>query len=117
MAIWKRIRKYRKMDVTKEEEKMINETHKILGDYNIKVTATTVRVPVYRSHSESVNIEFEHDLDLAEMAKAIDAFPGVQMMDDPQNQIYPMPLYTSEKYDCFVGRLRRDESNPNSFNL
>ena len=102
---------------TKEEMKMINETQKIMEDYDMRITATTVRVPVYRSHSESVNIEFEHDLDLAEMAKAINAFPGVQMMDDPQNQIYPMPLYTSEKYDCFVGRLRRDESNPNTFNL
>ena len=78
---------------------------------------TTVRVPVYRSHSESVNIEFEHDLELKDMAAAINAFPGIQMMDDPSNQIYPMPLYTSEKYDCFVGRLRRDESNPNTFNL
>lgn len=102
---------------TKEEMKMINETRKIMHDDEMRITATTVRVPVYRSHSESVNIEFEHDLELKDMAAAIDAFPGVQMMDDPSNQIYPMPLYTSEKYDCFVGRLRRDESNPNTFNL
>lgn len=102
---------------TKEEMKMVNETKKILHDDELRITATTVRVPVYRSHSESINIEFEHDLDLDEMRKAIEAFPGVQMMDDPANQVYPMPLYTSEKYDCFVGRLRRDESNPNSFNL
>lgn len=102
---------------SKEEMKMVNETRKILHEENMRITATTVRVPVYRSHSESINIELEHDVELSEIAKAIDAFPGVQMMDDPQNQIYPMPLYTSEKYDCYVGRLRRDESNPNSFNL
>ena len=100
-----------------EEMKMINETRKIMHDDEMRITATTVRVPVYRSHSESVNIEFEHDLELKDMAAAINAFPGIQMMDDPSNQIYPMPLYTSEKYDCFVGRLRRDESNPNTFNL
>ena len=102
---------------TKEEMKMVNETKKIFHDDEMRITATTVRVPVYRSHSESFNIEFEHDLELEDMAKAIDAFPGVQMMDDPQEQIYAMPLYTSEKYDCFVSRLRRDFSNPNTFNL
>ena len=101
---------------TKEEMKMINETQKIMEDYDMRITATTVRVPVYRSHSESVNIEFEHDLELADMIKAIEAFPGVQMLDNPQAQEYPMPLYTSDKDDCFVGRLRRDESNPNTFN-
>ena len=102
---------------TKEEMKMINETQKIMEDYDMRITATTVRVPVYRSHSESVNIEFEHDLEFADMIKAIEAFPGVQMLDNPQAQEYPMPLYTSDKDDCFVGRLRRDESNPNTFNL
>ena len=102
---------------TKEEMKMINETQKIMEDYDMRITATTVRVPIYRSHSESVNIEFEHDLELADMIKAIEAFPGVQMLDNPQAQEYPMPLYTSDKDDCFVGRLRRDESNPNTFNL
>ena len=102
---------------TKEEMKMVNETMKIMEDYDMRITATTVRVPVYRSHSESVNIEFEHDLELADMIKAIEAFPGVQMLDNPQAQEYPMPLYTSDKDDCFVGRLRRDESNPNTFNL
>ena len=102
---------------SKEEMKMVNETKKIFHDDAMRITATTVRVPVYRSHSESVNIEFEHDLDLKAMAKAIENFPGVQLMDDPQNQVYPMPLYTSDQSDCFVGRLRRDESNPNTFNL
>lgn len=102
---------------SKEEMKMVNETKKIFHDEKMGITATTVRVPVYRSHSESVNIEFEHDLELADMIEAIKSFPGLQLMDDPQNQVYPMPLYTSEKDDCYVGRLRRDESNPNTFNL
>ena len=102
---------------SKEEMKMVNETKKIFHDEKLGITATTVRVPVYRSHSESVNIEFEHDLELDDMIEAIKSFPGLQLMDDPQNQVYPMPLYTSEKDDCYVGRLRRDESNPNTFNL
>ena len=102
---------------SKEEMKMVNETQKIFDDYNMKITATTVRVPVYRSHSEAVNIEFEHDLELDAMRKAIANFSGVQLLDNPQEQLYPMPLYTSEKNDCFVGRLRRDETQPNTFNL
>ena len=102
---------------TKEEMKMVNETRKILEDYEIKITATTVRVPVYRSHSESVNVELEKDLDLAAIKDAISKFPGVQLQDDPQNQIYPMPIYTSDKNDVYVGRLRRDESAENSFNM
>lgn len=102
---------------TKEELKMVNETKKIFNDKNLKVSATCIRVPVYRSHSESVNIEFEHDLDLTQMRKALAAFPGVQVLDDTEKQEYPMPLYTSEKNDCFVGRLRRDTTQPNTFNL
>ncbi|MBP8743394.1 MAG: aspartate-semialdehyde dehydrogenase [Acidaminococcaceae bacterium] len=102
---------------TKEEMKMVNETRKILEDYDMKITATTVRVPVYRSHSESVNVELEKDLDLAAIKDAISKFPGVQLQDDPQNQIYPMPIYTSDKNDVYVGRLRRDESAENSFNM
>lgn len=102
---------------TKEEMKMVNETRKILEDYDMKITATTVRVPVYRSHSESVNVELEKDLDLAVIKDAISKFPGVQIQDDPQNQIYPMPIYTSDKNDVYVGRLRRDESAENSFNM
>ena len=102
---------------TKEEMKMVNETRKILEDYDMKITATTVRVPVYRSHSESVNVELEKDLDLEAIKDAISKFPGVQMQDEPQNQIYPMPLYTSDQNDVYVGRLRRDESADNSFNM
>ncbi len=102
---------------TKEEMKMVNETRKILHDDTMGISATTVRVPVYRSHSESLNVEFEHDLNPEDMRKALKDFAGVQLLDDPSEQIYPMPLYTSEQDDCFVGRLRRDESNPNTFNL
>ncbi len=102
---------------TKEEMKMVNETRKILEDYDIKITATTVRVPVYRSHSESVNVELEKNLDLAAIKDAISKFPGVQLQDDPQKQIYPMPIYTSDKNDVYVGRLRRDESADNSYNM
>lgn len=102
---------------TKEEMKMVNETRKIMEDYDMRITATTVRVPVYRSHSESVNIELENDLDLEMIKEAIAKFPGVQLQDDPQNQVYPMPIYTSDKNDVYVGRLRRDESADNSFNM
>lgn len=102
---------------TKEEMKMVNETMKIMEDYDMRITATTVRVPVYRSHSESVNIELENDLDLEVIKEAIAKFPGVQLQDDPQNQVYPMPIYTSDKNDVYVGRLRRDESADNSFNM
>ncbi len=102
---------------TKEEMKMVNETRKIMEDDEMRITATTIRVPVYRSHSESVNVEFEHDLSLEEMRRALAAFPGVIVQDEPAAQIYPMPLYTSEKNDVYVGRLRRDESNPNTFNM
>lgn len=102
---------------TKEEMKMVNETRKIMEDYDMRITATTIRVPVYRSHSESINIELEKEVDLEAMRAAIAAFPGVQVQDDPQNQIYPMPLYTSDKNDVYVGRLRIDESAENSYNM
>lgn len=102
---------------SKEEMKMINETRKIFADDDLRVTATTVRVPVYRSHSESINIELEKEIDLETMRKTIAEFPGVQLLDDIQNQVYPMPLYTAEADDVFVGRLRKDESNPNSYNV
>ena len=102
---------------TKEEMKMVNETKKIFSDPEMRVTATTVRVPVYRSHSESVNVELEHDVQLEDIRKALANFPGVVLQDDPSQQIYPMPLYTSGKNDVYVGRLRRDESAANSFNF
>lgn len=88
---------------------MVNETKKIFSDPEMRITATTVRVPVYRSHSESVNVELEHDVELADIRKALSQFPGVVLQDDPSQQIYPMPLYTSGLNDVYVGRLRRDE--------
>src|SRR6195952_389304 len=93
---------------TKEEMKMTNETIKIIGDENIKVTATTVRIPVMGGHSESVNIEFENDFDLQELKDLLSNAPGVVVQDDIANFVYPMPLTAHEKDDTFVGRIRRD---------
>ena len=101
---------------TKEEMKMVNETRKIMGDDNIKVTATTVRIPVMGGHSESVNIEFENDFDLDELREVLSAAPGVVVQDDLANFIYPMPLTAHEKDETFVGRIRRDETQPNTLN-
>jgi aspartate-semialdehyde dehydrogenase len=96
--------------------KMVNETKKIMGDESIRVTATTVRIPVMGGHSESVNIEFENDFDLAELRQLLAAAPGVVVEDDPANQVYPMPLNAHDKDETFVGRLRRDETQPNTLN-
>jgi len=102
---------------TKEEMKMINETRKILRDESIKVSATTIRVPVKGGHSESVNIEFENDFDLADVKRHIADMPGVILQDDVSKQIYPMPFYAEGKDDVFVGRIRRDDSQPNTLNM
>ena len=101
---------------TKEEMKMTKETVKIIGDENIKVTATTVRIPVMGGHSESVNIEFENDFDLAEVRDLLSKAPGVIVQDDVANFIYPMPLTAHEKDETFVGRIRRDETQANTLN-
>jgi aspartate-semialdehyde dehydrogenase len=101
---------------TKEEMKMIKETRKIMGDDSIRVTATTVRIPVIGGHSESVNIEFENDFDLDEVRDLLSKSPGVVVVDDVANLKYPMPLDAHEKDEVFVGRIRRDESNPNTLN-
>jgi aspartate-semialdehyde dehydrogenase len=101
---------------TKEEMKMIKETQKIMGDDSIKVTATTVRIPVIGGHSESVNIEFEKDFDLAEVRAILEKAPGVLVVDDVANLKYPMPLDAHEKDEVFVGRIRRDESQANTLN-
>ena len=101
---------------TKEEMKMIKETQKIMGDDSIKVTATTVRIPVIGGHSESVNIEFAEDFDLAEVRAILEKAPGVLVVDDVANLKYPMPLDAHEKDEVFVGRIRRDESQPNTLN-
>ncbi|HEU4632590.1 MAG TPA: aspartate-semialdehyde dehydrogenase [Flavisolibacter sp.] len=102
---------------TKEEMKMVNETRKIMGDDSIRVTSTTVRIPVMGGHSESVNVEFEKDFDLNEVREVLAQAPGVVVQDDPSQQIYPMPLWAHEKDEVFVGRLRRDETQPNTLNM
>ena len=102
---------------TKEEMKMIVETKKIMGDENIQVTATTVRIPVMGGHSESVNIEFEKDFDLAEVRQLLAQEAGIVVVDDPSNSKYPMPKDAHEKDEVFVGRIRRDESQKNTLNL
>lgn len=101
---------------TKEEMKMVNETRKIMGDENIQLTATCVRIPVMGGHSESLNIEFENDFDLEEVKTLLGKAPGVVIQDDPNSQLYPMPLTAYEKDETFVGRLRRDESQANTLN-
>lgn len=102
---------------TKEEMKMVNETKKIMGDDRIRVTATTVRVPVVGGHSEAVNIEFEHDFDLREVRKLLETAPGVVVIDNPASLQYPTPLMAHDKDEVFVGRIRRDESQPNTLNM
>jgi aspartate-semialdehyde dehydrogenase len=102
---------------TKEEMKMVNETKKIMGDNSISVTATTVRVPTTGGHSESLNVEFEHEFDLEEVKTLLASAPGVTLQDDVKNNIYPMPIWSHDKDDVFVGRLRRDESQPKTLNM
>jgi len=102
---------------TKEEMKMVHETRKIMGDDSIRVTSTTVRIPVMGGHSESVNVEFENDFDLNELRSILQSSPGVVVVDDPANQQYPMPKDAHERDEVFVGRLRRDETQPKTLNL
>ncbi len=102
---------------TKEEEKMIKETRKIMGDDSLKITATTVRVPVFNGHSESINVEFEKPYDLEELKEVLRNAPGVIVQDDPKNNVYPLPIYASGKDETFVGRIRRDESVESGVNL
>lgn len=101
---------------TKEEMKLTNETKKIL-DPSINVTATAVRVPVVGGHSESVNIEFEEEFDINEVRKVLAQQDGITVKDDPLTNTYPMPLYSKDKNDVFVGRIRRDESQPKTLNM
>src|ERR1700748_1295135 len=101
---------------TKEEMKMVNETIKIMGDDSIRVTATTVRIPVMGGHSESVNIEFENEFDLAELRAILEKAPGIIVTDDVDTLKYPMPLDAHEKDEVFVGRIRRDETQPKTLN-
>lgn len=102
---------------TKEEMKMVNETCKIMGDQSIRVTATTVRVPVMGGHSESVNIETEKPFSVSEIRKLLEEMPGVIVQDDPSKNEYPMPIGSKGKNEVFVGRIRRDETIENGLNL
>ena len=102
---------------TKEEMKMVKETTKIMGDNNIRVTATTVRIPVIGGHSESVNVEFENEFDLEELKSILSQAPGVVVQDDPSQQVYPMPLWAHDRDEVFVGRIRRDETQPKTVNM
>ncbi|HSD13147.1 MAG TPA: aspartate-semialdehyde dehydrogenase [Flavobacterium sp.] len=102
---------------TKEEMKLTRETKKIIGDDNIHVTATAVRIPVVGGHSEAVNIEFSNDFDLNEVRSILHNTPGITVQDNNDTYTYPMPLYAQGKDDVFVGRIRRDESQPNSLNM
>lgn len=102
---------------TTEETKLLNETRKILGDNSIRVTSTVVRVPVTGGHSEAVNIEFEKEFEMEWITKLLASTKGVVIQDDPEKSIYPMPKYAEGRDEVFVGRIRRDESQPNSINL
>ncbi|MBR2178845.1 MAG: aspartate-semialdehyde dehydrogenase [Selenomonadaceae bacterium] len=102
---------------TKEEMKMINETMKIMEDSDMKITATTVRVPVYRSHAESVNVEFDNEVSVESARAALEKFPGVKVCDNPDEMIYPQPLNTSGKDDVEVGRIRKDYSIEHGLNF
>ena len=102
---------------TKEEMKMVKETNKIMRDENIKVTATTIRIPVMGGHSESVNIEFENEFELADIFAILEKAEGVLVVDDPTNHKYPMPMDAHGKDEVFVGRIRRDETQPKTLNM
>lgn len=102
---------------TKEEMKLVRETQKILDDRTIAITATAVRIPTSGGHSESVNIEFENDFDINEIRQILNAAQGITVQDNPDLNVYPMPIYANGKDDVFVGRIRRDESQPNSLNM
>ncbi|WP_177730407.1 aspartate-semialdehyde dehydrogenase [Flavobacterium inviolabile] len=102
---------------TKEEMKLVRETQKIMDDKTIAVTATAIRIPVVGGHSEAVNIQFENDFDINEVRAILHNTPGVVIQDNPDTKTYPMPLYAHGKDDVFVGRIRRDESQPNTLNM
>jgi len=102
---------------TKEEMKLVRETQKILSDTTIAVTATAIRIPVVGGHSEAINVQFEKDFDVNEVRSILEATPGVTVQDDLANYSYPMPIYAQGKDDVFVGRIRRDESQPNTLNM
>jgi len=104
-------------DYTKEEMKLVEEPRKILGDNNLAITATAVRIPLEGGHSESINVEFKQDFDINEVRKIIHETEGLILQDNPDTNTYPMPKYAHHRDEVFVGRLRRDESQPNTLNM
>lgn len=102
---------------TKEEMKMVNETKKIMGDDSIRLTATTVRIPVMGGHSESVNIEFENEFEVKDIFEIMGTTKGIILQDDISQQLYPMPMTAHDKDEVFVGRIRRDETQPKTLNM
>lgn len=102
---------------TREEMKMINETHKILNDFTISITSTAVRLPVVGGHSESINAEFYKSFTISEVRDRLDQSKGIRVVDDPESNLYPMPIDAQGKNDVFVGRIRLDESHPNTINM
>ncbi|HBV87314.1 aspartate-semialdehyde dehydrogenase [Desulfosporosinus sp.] len=112
-----RIDVFQEGDYTKEEWKMVKETQKIFHVPNMAITATTVRVPVFRSHSESINVETDRLVSVSEVREALSKAPGVIVIDDPSKDQYPMPWFSSDKDEVYVGRLRKDFSIPQGFNM
>ncbi|HUH47473.1 MAG TPA: Asd/ArgC dimerization domain-containing protein, partial [Arenibacter sp.] len=102
---------------TKEEMKLAQEPQKIFNDRTFSVTATAVRIPTSGGHSESVNVEFENDFELGEVRKLLSQSPGIVVQDNTDTNTYPMPIYANGKDDVFVGRIRRDETQPNTLNM
>ena len=102
---------------TKEEMKLVNETHKILDDLSIRITATAIRIPVVGGHSESINVQLKKDFELETIRKLLNESPGVVVQDNPENNVYPMPIYAAGKNEVFVGRIRKDESQKKTLNL
>ena len=102
---------------TKEEMKLVNEPKKIMGDVSLNITATAVRVPVVGGHSEALNIEFENDFELGDIRKLLHETAGISLQDNVDTNTYPMPIYAEGKDDVFVGRIRKDESQPNTLNM
>jgi len=111
------IDKFLENDYTKEEMKMVNETRKIIGDDSIRVTATTVRVPVFRGHSESLNVETEKKLSADDVRAILSKAPGVVVFDAPHKNVYPLPINVAGKDETYVGRIREDESIEKGINL
>ena len=102
---------------TKEEMKLVNETHKILDDLSIRITATAIRIPVVGGHSESINVQLKKDFELETIRELLNESPGVVVQDNPENNVYPMPIYVAGKNEVFVGRIRKDESQKKTLNL